>query len=180
MKKLIILFVSAILVSCTNDLGRIHTLSTQEFKIANDFELAVKQMSFTGTSLEACSDAALRSVPRAALLKNVSVTTKGKKVTMVADIWVMTKGTSQKNKDLKVGKYKEPKGQTSQPRRATSNVGKFKAGMKVTWDHPKAGKGSGILAKIMGEMAQIEKVVDANGKQGKPIKLHVSVLKPIK
>ena len=71
--------------------------------------------------------------------------------------------SSQKNPGLTLDKYKKPKGQSSKDKI------KFKKGMKVTWSHPKAGKGSGIISNISGNIASIDKVVGADGKPGKPI-----------
>ena len=52
--------------------------------------------------------------------------------------------------------------------------------MKGTWSHPKAGKGSGIITKISGNIASIDKVVGQDGKPRKPVRLPTDVLKPAK
>ena len=52
--------------------------------------------------------------------------------------------------------------------------------MKVAWNHPKAGEGSGIIFKISGNIASIDKVILSDGKPGKPVRLPINVLKPAK
>ena len=175
MKKLLFSFsLSFILVSCNKDLGNLSSISTQEIKMNQKYELALKQQTYTANSLEACVDLALKTVPNSVYLKNAKVSSKGKKVTVVADVWSLVKKQPQKNPGLTLDKYKKPKGQNSKGKI------KFKEGMKVTWNHPKAGKGSGIISKISGSIASINKVVGSDGKPGKPIRLPVDVLKPAK
>ena len=52
--------------------------------------------------------------------------------------------------------------------------------MKVEWKHPKVGEGSGIISKISGNLASIDKVVGRDGKPGKPVRLSIDILKPVK
>ena len=175
MKKLLFsLIVSCLFVSCTHDLGNLSNISTEEIKMNQRYELALKQQTYTASSLEACVALALKTVPNSVFLKNAKVTSKGKKVTVVADVWSLAKKRPEKNPELNLDKYKKPQAQNSKDKI------KLKEGMKVSWNHPKAGEGSGIISKISGNMASIEKVVDSDGKPGKPIRLPVSVLKPIK
>ena len=175
MKKILFSFsVSFILVSCTMDLGNLSSISTQEIKMNQKYELALKQQTFSANSLEECVDLALKTVPNSVYLKNARVSSKGKKVTVVADVWSLAKKQPQKNPGLSLDKYKKPKGQSSKGKI------KFKEGMKVTWNHPKAGKGSGIISRISGSIASINKVVGSDGKPGKPVRLPIDVLKPVK
>ena len=176
MKKLLFssLVVSFIFVSCTNDLGNLSSISTEEIKMNQRYELALKQQTYTASSLEACVDLALKTVPNSVYLKNAKVSSKGKKVTVVADVWSLGKKQPEKNPGLTLDKYKKPKGQSSKDKI------KLKEGMKVTWSHPKAGKGSGFISKISGNLASIDKVVGPDGKPGKPVRLPIDVLKPIK
>tara|TARA_B110000977_G_C11051605_1_gene482554 strand:- start:1178 stop:1729 length:552 start_codon:yes stop_codon:yes gene_type:complete len=181
MKKIIAGFaLLSLIVSCTKDLGTLQNVSTKDFQTDLKYELALKQQSFTATTLEASVDLALRAVPNSSFLKNTKISSKGKNITIVTDVWSMSKEKSIKNKDLKLSKYKTPKGQTSQKRPSASSVSKLKKGMQVTWDHPKAGIGTGVIASISGIVAQIEKVLDKDGKPGKPIKLPLEILKPAK
>ena len=166
MKKLLFsLSVSLILVSCTHDLGNLSSISTEDIKMNKKYELALKQQTYTANSLESCVDLALKAVPNSVFLKNAKVSSKGKKVTVVADVWSLAKKKPEKNPGLTLDKYKKPKGQTSKDKI------KFKEGMKVTWSHPKAEKGSGIISKISGSIASIDKVVGPDGKPGKPVRL---------
>ena len=175
MKKLLLsLFVSFILVSCTQDLGNLSTISTEDIKMNQKYELALKQQTYTANSLEACIDLALKTVPNSVYLKNARVSSKGKKVTVVADVWTLAKKRPDKNPGLSLDKYKRPKGQVSKDKI------KFKEGMKVSWSHPKAGKGSGIISKISSNIASIDKVVRSDGKPGKPVRLPLDFLKPVK
>ena len=175
MKKLLFnLIVSCLFVSCTHDLGNLSNISTEEIKMNQRYELALKQQTYTASSLEACVALALKTVPNSVFLKNAKVTSKGKKVTVVADVWSLAKKRPEKNPELNLDKYKKPQAQNSKDKI------KLKEGMKVSWNHPKAGEGSGIISKISGNMASIEKVVDSDGKPGKPVRLPVSVLKPVK
>ena len=169
------------MVSCTKDLGTLTNVSTKDFKTDLNYELALKQQSFTSTSLEATVNLALKAVPNSSL-KNTKVSSKGKKVTIVTDVWSLSKKKKkEKNKDLQVDKYKKkPKGQSSVSRPDMSKISKLKKGMKVSWDHPKAGSGSGIIVSISGMLAQIDKVIGKDGKPGKPLKLPLEVLKPAK
>ena len=175
MKKLLFsLSVSFILVSCTHDLGNLSSISTEDIKMNKKYELALKQQTYTANSLESCVDLALKAVPNSVFLKNAKVSSKGKKVTVVADVWSLAKKQPEKNPGLTLDKYKKPKGQSSKDKI------KFKEGMKVTWSHPKAGKGSGIISKISGSIASIDKVVGSDGKPGKPVRLPFDFLKPVK
>ncbi len=181
MKKIIAGFaLISLVVSCTKDLGTLQNVSTKDFKTDLKYELALKQQSFTANSLEASVNLALKAVPNSSFLKNTKVSSKGKNITIVTDVWSISKQRPIKNKDLKLNKYKEPKGQTSQKRPSASSVSKLKKGMQVTWDHPKAGIGTGVIASISGVIAQIDKVLDKEGKPGKPLKLPLDILKPAK
>tara|TARA_B100001741_G_C16278721_1_gene471192 strand:+ start:160 stop:693 length:534 start_codon:yes stop_codon:yes gene_type:complete len=177
MKKLLFsLVVSSVFVSCTQDLGNLSSISTEEIKMNQKYELALKQQTYTANSLEACVDLALKTVPNSVFLKNAKVSTKGKKVTVLADVWSLAKKRSDKNPELSLDKYKKNnKGQSS------NNIKfKLKEGMKVAWKHPKAGDGRGVISKISGNMASIDKVVGSDGKPGKPVRLPIAVLKPVK
>lgn len=177
MKKILLgLAISTMIVSCTKDLGSLQSVSTKEFKTNQNYELALKRQSYTAKSLEECVDKALKSVPNSAFLKNTQVTSKLNKVTIVTDIWTAAK--KQKEKADKT-KYKKPKGQSSRDSVASSNA-KLKIGMQVSWDHPKAGKGQGRIVKIAAGMAEIDKVINSDGKPGKPVRLPLEVLKPSK
>ena len=80
MKKLLFsLSVSFILVSCTQDLGNLSSISTKDIKMNHNYELALKQQTYTANSLEACVDLALKTVPNSVYLKNAKVSSKGKK-----------------------------------------------------------------------------------------------------
>ena len=172
MKKLLLsLSVSFILVGCTMDLGSLSSISTKEIKMNQTYELSLKQQTYTANSLEACVDLAIKTVPNSVFLKNAKISSKGKKVTVVADVWSLAKKQPEKNPELSLDKYKKPKGPSSKDKI------KFKEGMKVAWNHPKAGKGSGIIFKISGNIASIEKVILSNGKPGKAVRLPISVLK---
>ena len=175
MKKLLFsLSVSFILVSCTQDLGNLSSISTEDIKMNQKYELALKQQTYTANSLEACVDLALKTVPNSVFLKNAKVSSKGKKVTVVADVWSLAKKRPEKNPGLTLDKYKKPKGQNSK------GEIKLKQGMTVTWSHPKAGKGSGVISKISGNLASIDKVLGRDGKPGKPVRLSIDILKPVK
>ena len=183
MKKIITGVVAlSLMVSCTKDLGTLTNVSTKDFKTDLNYELALKQQSFTSNSLEASVNLALKAVPNSSFLKNTKVSSKGKKVTIVTDVWSLSKKKKrEKNKDLQVDKYKKkPKGQTSVSRPDMSEISKLKKGMKVSWDHPKAGSGTGMIVSISGMLAQIDKVIGKDGKPGKPLKLPLEVLKPLK
>ena len=178
MKKIFLsALVCAILSSCTKDLGRLENLSTKEFKTDQRYELALKQQSYTANSLEECVNLALKAVPNSAFLRNATVTSKGKKVTVVTDVWSSAKKRPEKNPELTLDKYKRPRGQSSRDR-VSKAAGDLKVGMHVSWDHPKAGKGSGMISKISGDIAQIDKVMTPDGKPAKPVTLPLNVLKP--
>ena len=114
MKKLLFsLSVSFILVGCTQDLGNLSSISTQDIKMNQKYELALKQQTYTANSLEACVDLALKTVPNSVYLKNAKVSSKGNKVTVVADVWSLAKKQPEKNPGLTLDKYKKPKGQSS-------------------------------------------------------------------
>ena len=172
--------VCSMFVSCTKDLGTLQSISTKEFKTDQRYELALKQQVYTANSLEDCVNLALKAVPNSAFLRNAKVSSKGKKVTVITDVWSASKKRAEKNPELDLDKYKKPKGQTSRDRVTSVDISNFKVGMKVSWDHPKAGVGHGVIAKILGAMAQIDKVVDSEGKPGKPVRLPLSVLSPKK
>lgn len=175
MKKLLFsLILSCALVSCTQNLGNLSSISTKEIKTNQSYELALKQQTYTSTSLEACVDLALKTVPNSVFLKNAKVSSKGKKVTVVADVWSLAKKRPEKNPGLALDKYKKPRGQISRDKI------KFREGMKVSWKHPKSGSGSGIISQISGNIASIDKVSGPNGKPAKPVRLPVSILKVIK
>ena len=175
MKKLLFtIAISFILVSCTQHLGNLSSISTKDIKMNQNYELALKQQTYTANSLESCVDLALKTVPNSVFLKNAKVSSKGKKVTVVADVWSLAKKRPEKNPELNLDKYKKPQAQSSKDKI------KFKEGMKVAWNHPKAGEGSGVISKISGNMASIDKVIGSDGKPGKPVRLPVSVLKPLK
>ena len=106
MKKLLFsLSVSFILVSCTQDLGNLSSISTEDIKMNQKYELALKQQAYTANSLEACVDLALKTVPNSVFLKNAKVSSKGKKVTVVADVWSLAKKRPEKNPELNLDKY---------------------------------------------------------------------------
>ena len=175
MKKLLFsLAVSFIFVSCTQDLGNLYSISTKDIKMNQRYELALKQQTYTANSLEECVDLALKMVPNSVFLKNAKVSSKGKKVTVVADVWSLAKKRPEKNPGLTLDKYKKPKGQSNKDKI------KLKVGMKVAWKHPKAGEGRGIISKISGNIASIDNVVGLDGKPGKPLRLPVNVLNPLK
>ena len=162
------------LVGCTQDLGNLSSISTKDIKMNQNYELALKQQTYTANSLEACVDLALKSVPNSVYLKNAKISTKGKKVKVVADVWSLAKKKPEKNPGLNLDKYKKPKG------KGPNGKIIFKEGMKVNFIHPKAGKGSGIISKILGNIASIDKVVGSDGKPGKPVRLPLEFLKPVK
>lgn len=176
---LFVISICLVVASCTKDLGTLSSISTKEIKLNQNYELALKQQSYTANSLENCINLALKSVPNSVFLKNVKVSSKGTKVSIIGDVWARSKKQPEKNSDLNLDKYKKPpKGQSSMS--ILNDKEKFKKGMKVTWSHPKAGEGVGVISKIYGNMASIEKVVDLDGKPGKPVRLPLSVLKALK
>ena len=71
-----------------------------------------------------------------------SSTKEGKKVTVVADVWSLAKKKPEKNPGLNLNKYKKPNGKGSKDKIM------FKEGIKVTWIHPKAGKGSATMHSV--------------------------------
>lgn len=179
MKKILLgLAITSMFVSCTKDLGSLQSVSTKEFKTNQNYELALKRQSYTAKSLEECVDKALKSVPNSAFLKNTQVTSKMNKITIVTDIWTMAKKKKEDRADS--SKYKKPKGQSSKDRVTSANAKDLKVGMRVSWDHPKAGKGNGMITKIAAGTAQIEKVMNSDGKPGKPVRLPLEVLKPMR
>ena len=169
MKKLIFaLSVCLIFAGCTKDLGSLNTLSTQDVKPYVFYELALKQQSYTSSSIEACVNLALSSVSNSVFLKNAKVSSKGKNVTVVADVWVASKKQPEINPELYFDKFKKTKGMLRDDFR---DKFKFEVGMKVKWiRHPK-GKGHGIIAKISKDIAFVEKVIDKDGNPAKPLKL---------
>lgn len=175
MKKLLLsLSVSFILVSCTQDLGILSSVSTKDIKMNQKYEVALKRQTYTANSLEACVDLALKSVPKSAYLTNAKVSSKGKKVTVVADVWSLSRKQPEKNPGLTLDKYNRPNAQSSK----TKNI--LKEGMKVMWSHPKIGKGNGIISQMSGNIALIDKVIGSDGKTGKPVRLPIDILKPAK
>ena len=179
MKKILfIITMCFIFGSCTKDLGTLSSISTKEIKINQNYELSLKQQSYTASSLEECINLALKAVPNSIFLKNVKVSSKGTKISIIGDVWALSKKQPEKNPDLNLDKYKKPKGQSSMS--IVNDKAKFKEGMKVTWSHPKAGEGVGVISKIYGNMASIDKVVGLDGKPGKPVRLPLSVLKAVK
>ena len=184
MKKIIASFVIfSMFVSCTKDLGTLKNISTRDFNPGRNYELAIKQQSFTANSIEACVNLALKAVPNASFLKNTKITSKGKKVTIVTDIWSMTKEKPKKpkkNKNLKLDKFKNPRGKGAKNKPIGFNIKDFKEGMQVSWDHPKYGFGKGMIARISGGTAILEKVEDKYGKQIKPLELPLEILRPEK
>ena len=176
MKKLIFaLSVCLIFAGCTKDLGSLNTLSTQDVKPYVFYELALKQQSYTSSSIEACVDLALSSVSNSVFLKNAKVSSKGKNVTVVADVWVASKKQPEINPELYFDKFKKTKRMLPDDFRD-----KFKVGMKVKWIHHPKGKGHGIIAKISEGIAVVEKVIDKDGNPAKPLKLPLHILKPFK
>ena len=70
MKKLLIsLAIVLILVSCTQDLGNLSSISTKDIKMNQNYELALKQQTYSANSIEACVDLALKTVPNSVYLK---------------------------------------------------------------------------------------------------------------
>jgi len=175
MKKLLFSFiVSFIFVSCNKDLGNLSSISTKDIKMNQRYELTLKQQSYTANSLEECVDLALKKVPNSVFLKNAKVSSKGNKVTVVADVWSLAKKRPEKNSGLTLDKYKKPKGESIKDKI------KLKVGMKVDWKHPKAGEGRGIISKISGNIASIDNVVGSDGKPGKSVRLPINFLNPLK
>ena len=178
MKKLFFaLSVCLIFASCTKDLGSLNTLSTQDVKPYVFYELALKQQSFTSSSLEACVDLALNSVPNSAFLKNAKVSSKGKNLTVVADVWVVSKKQPEKNPELYFDKFTKRKGMMPDD---FSDKFKFEVGMPVKWVRHPNGKGHGIISKIYEDIAFVDKVIDKDGNPAKPLKLPLQILKPNK
>lgn len=177
MKKLFFaLTVCLIFASCTKDLGSLNTLSTQEVKPNVFYELALKQQSFTSNSIEACVDLALNSVSNSVFLKNAKVSSKGKNITIVADVWVVSKKQPEKNPELYFDKFKKTKGMMPDD----FFRDKFEVGMKVKWSHHPNGKAHGVITKISGDIAFVEKVIDKDGNPAKPLKLPLQILRPHK
>lgn len=190
MKKIIASFVFfSMFVSCTKDLGTLKNISTRDFNPDRNYELAIKQQPFTANSIEACVNLALKAVPNASFLKNTNITSKGKKVTIVTDIWSMTKEKPKKpkkskkpkkNKNLKLDKFKNPRAKGAKNKPTGFNIKDFKEGMQVSWDDPKFGFGTGMIARISGGVAILEKVEDKYGKRIEPLELPIEVLRPEK
>ena len=129
MKKIIASFaLFSMFVSCTKDLGTLKNISTRDFNPDRNYELAIKQQPFTANSIEACVNLALKAVPNASFLKNTNITSKGKKVTIVTDIWSMTKEKPKKPK-----KSKKPKSFKKLPEEyaSTKSIGKSLAKISV-------------------------------------------------
>ena len=182
MKKIIaVVFILSLSVSCTKELGTLKNISTKELIMDQHYELALKQQTYSSNSLESAVELALKAVPNASFLKHTSIRSKGKKVTIVTDVWATSKKKKKKNDDLRVNKFnKKPQGIVTNNNLMPKGLAKLKKGMQVTWDHPKAGVGSGVIVSISGMLAQIEKVLDKEGKPGKSVKLPLEVLKPAK
>jgi hypothetical protein len=190
MKKIIASFaLFSMFVSCTKDLGTLKNISTRDFNPDRNYELAIKQQPFTANSIEACVNLALKAVPNASFLKNTNITSKGKKVTIVTDIWSMTKEKPKKpkeskkpkkNKNLKLDKFKNPRAKGAKNKPTGFNIKDFKEGMQVSWEHPKFGFGTGMIVGISGGTAMLDKVQDKYGKLLKPIELPIEILRPEK
>ena len=88
--------VCSMFVSCTKDLGTLQNISTKEFKTDQRYELALKQQVYTANSLEDCVNLALKAVPNSAFLRNAKVSSKGKRVTVVTDVWSASKKRAEK------------------------------------------------------------------------------------
>lgn len=174
MKNILFLIViSSFISSCTKDLGYIQMMSSKKFDLNSQFEIAQKRQTFEGSSLEDCVSKALSSVPNSSFLRNTTVTSKGKKVTIVSDVWSLSKKKKNKRPSIANGKPDR--------RRPNKNIpvnSEFKVGMKVAWSHPKAGEGSGIISKIIGNQAEIS--LPKNGDTNSPVRLPLSILKIMK
>jgi len=179
MKKLFFaLFVCLIFASCTKDLGSLNTLSTQDVKPHVFYELALKQQSYTSSSLEACVDLALNSVPNSAFLKNAKVSSKGKNVIVVADLWVVSKKQPEKNTELYFDKFKKTK-KGMMPDDLSVVRFKFEVGMRVNFFKPPNLKGVGVISKLSDDFALIDKVL-VNGKPSKPVEVPLNRIKPVR
>jgi len=176
MKKIIALvFILSLSVSCTKELGTLKNISTKELIMDQHYELALKQQTYSSNSLESAVELALKAVPNASFLKHTTIRSKGKKVTIVTDVWAASKKKKKKNDDLRVNKFnKKPQGVVTNNKLRPKGLAKFKKGMKVQWDHPNLGSGYGIIMNISGDIALIDKVHDREGnpieKQKIPLK----------
>lgn len=174
MKNILFLIViTSFISSCTKDLGNIQMMSSKKFDLNSQFEIAQKRQTFEGLSLEECVSKALSSVPNSSFLRNTTVTSKGKKVTIVSDVWSLSKKKKNKKPSITNGKPDRRR-----PNKNTSVNSKFKVGMKVAWSHPKAGEGSGIISKIIGSQAEVS--LPKNGDSNSPVRLPLSILKIMK
>ena len=165
-----LIIISSVFLSCSKELGNIQIISTEKFDLNQQYEIALKRQTFEGVSLEDCVNKALSSVPNSAFLRNSTVTTKGKKVTILSDVWSLTKNKKSVKPSL-VNNNRDKKRNNSNP---NSNYN-FKVGMKVSWSHPKAGDGSGKISRIIGTQAEIILLGEADST--KPLRLPLSILK---
>ncbi len=182
MKKIIAgVLVLSIMVSCTRELGSLKNISLKELQMEESFELVLKQQSYTANTLESAVELALKSVPKATFLKNTAVSSKGKKITIITDVWAASKKKKNKNQDLRVNKFnKKNKGTITNLNPKDENLYKFKEGMRVQWSDPNFGDGSGMITVISGNTALLDKVVDADGQPKGKMKLPLKILKPAK
>lgn len=160
------ILVSSLFISCSKELGNIQIISTEKFDLNQQYEIALKRQTFEGVSLEDCVNKALSSVPNSAFLRNSTVTSKGKKVSILSDVWSLTKNKKSIKPSLA--------NNNRDKKRNNSNYN-FKVGMKVSWSHPKAGEGSGKISKIIGTQAEIISKGDSDST--KPLRLPLSILK---
>ena len=167
------ILVSTLLFSCTKELGNIQMMSSKKFDQNGQFKIAKKNQLFEGVSLEDCVSKALSSVPNSSFLRNTTITTKGKKVTIVSDIWSVAK-----KKKSKKPSFTNAKPNKRRPSKNEAVNSKFKVGMKVAWSNPKAGNGSGIILNIVGNQAEIKS--SDNDKSERPLRLPLSILKIMK
>ena len=165
-----LIIISSVFLSCSKELGNIQIISTEKFDLNQQYEIALKRQTFEGVSLEDCVNKALSSVPNSAFLRNSTVTTKGKKVTILSDVWSLTKNKKSVKPSL-VNNNRDKKRNNSN---ANSNYN-FKVGMKVSWSHPKAGDGSGKISRIIGTQAEI--ILTGEVDSTKPLRLPLSILK---
>jgi len=178
MKNLLgIALCASLLSSCTKDLGTINYATTRALDEFNNYEVIHTGASFTAESVDNCVNLALKSTPNAAFLKNLNIQSKGKKVTITADVWGIVK--SQKNKDLKLDRFKDKKEKAVKPTLLSGSLD-FKEGSKVEWNHPKFGRGQGTIIKLGKEIAQIKVARSSDPEAPKEIKLPIKSLKLIK
>jgi hypothetical protein len=180
MKNLLGIALCAVLLSsCTKDLGTINYATTRPLDEFNNYEVIHTGASFTSESVDNCVNLALKSTPNAAFLKNLNIQSKGKKVTITADVWGIVK--SQKNKDLKLDRYKDKASKAKKPVQLNGiRDMKLKEGSKVEWNHPKFGRGQGTIIKLGEEIAQVKVARSSDPKAPKEIKLPIKSLKLIK